>query len=62
MENTNELGGKWKEMKGKLKQKIAQLTDDHLLLVKGKKDEIVGRLQIELGKSEDEIKDIISEL
>jgi uncharacterized protein YjbJ (UPF0337 family) len=62
MEIENELGGKWKEMKGKLKQKIAELTDDHLLLVKGKKDEIVGRLQIELGKSEDEIEEIISDL
>lgn len=62
MESTNELVGKWKEMKGKLKQKIAELTDDHLLLVKGKKDEIVGRLQIELGKSEDEIEAIISDL
>lgn len=62
MENSNELGGKWKEMKGKLKQKIAQLTDDHLLLGKGKKDEIVGRLQMELGKSEEEIETIISDL
>ena len=49
-------------MKGKLKRKIAQLTDDHLLLGKGKKDEIVGRLQMELGKSEEEIETIISDL
>ncbi|MFD2907865.1 CsbD family protein [Flavobacterium ardleyense] len=62
MESSNELDGKWKEMKGKLKQKIAELTDDHLLLVKGRKDEIVGRLQIELGKSEEEIDGIISDL
>ena len=62
MESKNEIEGKWKEMKGKLKQKFAQLTDDPLLLIKGKKDELVGKLQVELGKSEDEIQDIISEL
>lgn len=62
MESENESVGKWKEIKGKLKQKIAELTEDHLLLVKGKKDEIIGRLQIELGKSEEEIEDIISDL
>ncbi len=62
MESKNEIEGKWKEMKGKLKQKFAQLTDDPLLLIKGEKDELVGKLQVELGKSEDEIQDIISEL
>ena len=62
MESKNEIEGKWKEMKGKLKQKFAQLKDDPLLLIKGEKDELVGKLQVELGKSEDEIQDIISEL
>ena len=62
MESKNEIEGKWKEMKGKLKQKFAKLTDDPLLLIKGEKDELVGKLQVELGKSEDEIQDIISEL
>lgn len=62
MESKNEIEGKLKEMKGKLKQKFAQLTEDPLLLIKGEKDELVGKLQVELGKSEDEIQDIISEL
>ena len=62
MESKNEIEGKWKEMKGKLKQKFTQLIDDTLLLIKGEKDELVGKLQVELGKSEDEIQDIISEL
>ena len=62
MESKNEIEGKWKEMKGKLKQKFTQLIDDPLLLIKGEKDELVGKLQVELGKSEDEIQDIISEL
>ena len=44
-----EIKGTWNEAKGKLKQKYAQLTDDDLLLVEGKDDELVGRLQKALG-------------
>lgn len=61
MINTTELKGNWKEIKGKLKQKYAALTDDDLLLVEGKHDEMVGRLQVKLGKSKEEIHKIISE-
>ena len=62
MENTIELKGHWNETKGKLKQKFAQLTDNDLLLVHGKQDELLGRLQIKLGKTKEEIQIIISEL
>ena len=51
-----ELKGAWNEMKGKLKQKYGQLTDDDLVYTEGKEDEMYGRLQQKLGKTEDEIK------
>lgn len=60
--NTTELKGKWDEQKGKLKQKFAALTDDDLLLVEGKKDEMMGKLQIKLGKTKEELHKIIEEL
>jgi uncharacterized protein YjbJ (UPF0337 family) len=60
--NTTELKGDWNEMKGKLKQKFAQLTDDDLLFAEGKKDELYGRLQSKLGKTKDEVHQIISDL
>ena len=60
--NTNEIKGNWNEQKGKMKQKFAQLTDDDLLFVEGKKDEMLGRLQIKLGKSKEELQNIISAL
>ena len=53
--NTTELKGKWDEQKGKLKQKFAALTDDDLLLVEGKKEEMMGKLQIKLGKTKEEL-------
>ncbi|MBT9483629.1 CsbD family protein [Sediminibacterium sp.] len=62
MKNTTELLGNWKELKGKLKQKYAMLTDDDMLLVEGKHDELLGRLQAKLGKSKDEMHEIINSL
>jgi uncharacterized protein YjbJ (UPF0337 family) len=47
--NTTGLQGNWEEIKGKLKQKFAILTDNDVLLLEGKKEEMLGKLQIKLG-------------
>ncbi|WP_329805271.1 CsbD family protein [Flavobacterium facile] len=60
--NTTELKGDWEVQKGKLKQKFAQLTDNDLLFVEGKKDEMLGKLQITLGKSKEELQKLIEKL
>lgn len=60
--NTTELKGDWEVQKGKLKQKFAQLTDNDLLFVDGKKDEMLGKLQITLGKSKEELQKLIEKL
>ena len=62
MKNTTELMGNWIETKGKLKQKFAMLTDNDLLLVQGKQEELIGRLQVKLGKSKEEIHKLIANL
>jgi len=62
MKNLTELKGNWLETKGKLKQRFAMLTDDDLLLLEGKEDEMLGRLEKKLGKSKDELHKIISDL
>ena len=62
MKNATALLGNWNQVKGKLKQKYAMLTDDDLLLVEGKQDELVGRLQSKLGKTKEDIHKLISEL
>ncbi|MEX1241889.1 MAG: CsbD family protein [Cyclobacteriaceae bacterium] len=51
-----EVKGTWNEIKGKLKQKYGQLTDDDLLYQEGQEDQMYGRLQQKLGKTKDEIK------
>ena len=62
MKNLTELEGNWNEIKGKLKQKFAMLTNSDLLFVEGKKDEMLGRLQVKLRKTKEEIEKLISEL
>lgn len=62
MKNTTELQGNWIEQKGKLKQKFAMLTDNDLLFSEGKKDEMLGRLQVKLGKTKEQLYEIIEAL
>ena len=50
-----ELKGNWNELKGKLKQANASLTDDDLQYEEGKDDEFLGRMQKKLGKTKDEV-------
>jgi uncharacterized protein YjbJ (UPF0337 family) len=57
-----ELKGSWNEVKGRLKQKYAQLTDDDLAFAEGKEDELLGRLQQKLGKSKEELRSEIEDL
>jgi len=60
--NTTEVKGKWNAQKGKLMQKFAVLTDNDLMFARGKKDEMLGKLQIKLGMTKEEIFKIIAEL
>jgi uncharacterized protein YjbJ (UPF0337 family) len=59
---TLKVKGNWNEMKGKLKQKFANLTDDDVMYEKGKEDELYGRLQKRLGKSREEVDHILNDL
>jgi uncharacterized protein YjbJ (UPF0337 family) len=48
--------GSWNEVKGKLKQRYAQLTDDDLTFAEGKDDELLGRLEKQLGKTKEKLR------
>jgi uncharacterized protein YjbJ (UPF0337 family) len=50
-----EIKGTWNELKGKMKQANANLTDDDLQYEEGKDDEFFGRMQQKLGKTKDEV-------
>jgi uncharacterized protein YjbJ (UPF0337 family) len=57
-----QMKGSWNEIKGKLKQKYGQLTDDDLVFADGKEDELLGRLQKRLGKTKDELRAEIEDM
>ena len=57
--NKQEVKGMWDQQKGKLKQMFANLTDDDLMFAEGKKDEMLGKLEIKLGKSKAELDKIM---
>jgi uncharacterized protein YjbJ (UPF0337 family) len=54
--------GGWNEVKGKLKQKYGQLTDNDLTFAEGKDDELLGRLQQKLGQSKEDLRKEIENL
>ncbi len=62
MKNIIEIEGNWNETKGKLKMQYANLTNNDLLFLAGKQDEMLGKLQIKLGKTKEELEMIISAL
>lgn len=57
-----ELKGRWNEVKGKVKQKWAQLTDDDLLFEEGKEEEVIGRIQVRTGEAKENIRDFLAKL
>jgi uncharacterized protein YjbJ (UPF0337 family) len=52
----------WNQIKGKLRQKYGQLTDQDLEVLEGKEDELLGRLQEKLGVTEEQLHDTLNEL
>ena len=56
------LKGNWHEIKGKLKQKYGQLTDDDLTFIEGKEEEMLGRLQTRLGRSKEEVRSMVESM
>jgi len=57
-----DLKGKWNELKGKVKQQYADLTDDDLAYQDGQDDELLGRIQQKLGKSREQVIDWLNSL
>ncbi len=51
--NEDILKGKWKEIKGGIKEKWGNLTDDDLAEVEGKQEKLLGILQTKYGYSKD---------
>lgn len=53
--------GKWKQMRGKIKEKWGDFTDDDLDRIQGRKENLIGRLQERYGKSRQDAEKAASE-
>ena len=60
--NTFHFDAAWDQVKGKLRQRFAQLTDDDLAFAKGKGEEMLGRLETKLGMAREDLTDLLNEL
>jgi uncharacterized protein YjbJ (UPF0337 family) len=60
--NSSETIENWNERKDNLKQKFELLTDNDLIFEEGTKEEMLGKLQLKLGKSKDELLRIIASM
>jgi uncharacterized protein YjbJ (UPF0337 family) len=60
--NTNEIEGIRNEEKGKLKHKFALLTNDDQLLDESQNEELLGRKQINLGHTKEDLDIQLSDL
>lgn len=59
--NKLQIKGDWNILKGKLKQKWGELTDDDLDVAEGQADELVGRIQKRTGKTKEEIEKALTD-
>jgi uncharacterized protein YjbJ (UPF0337 family) len=58
---TLEIKGDWNIVKGKLKQKWANLTDNDLRYIEGKEDELLGRIQKRTGETRETVEKAFKE-
>ena len=47
--NEDQLKGRWNELKGKVKERWGRLTDDELVQINGKKEQLLGKIQTKYG-------------
>lgn len=52
--NNDRIQGRWKQIKGKVKEQWGQLTDDDLDVIAGRRDQLLGRIQRRHGVAQEE--------
>ena len=60
-QNKETFQGDWNELKGKIKEKWGKLTDDDLMEIKGKRDQLLGKLQKRYGLAKEKAEEQLTE-
>mgnify|MGYP002717010420 CR=1 FL=1 len=58
--NNDIIKGKWKQLKGDVKQRWADLTDDDLQYAEGSRDYLVGKVQERYGRTREQAEQEVS--
>ena len=58
----DKVKGNWNQIKGKLKEEYAELTDNDLLYQEGQEDQLLGTIQEKTGKAKSEITEWVNSL
>ncbi|MGY6741913.1 MAG: CsbD family protein [Cecembia sp.] len=53
------IKGNWNELKGKLKERYAELTDDDLVYAEGQEDQLLGKIQKKTGAAKEELSKLL---
>jgi len=59
--NANQIKGEWKQIRGKVAEQWGKLTNDDLDVIAGKRDQLLGRLQVRYGKTQEAIEKEVKE-
>ena len=59
--NRDTIEGQWTQLKGKVKQQWAKLTDDDVGRIEGRRDVLVGKIQERYGIAKDEAEKQVKE-
>jgi uncharacterized protein YjbJ (UPF0337 family) len=62
MVNTQVLQGQWNQVRGQLKKKWGQLTDDDLRFANGNLDQLIGKIQQKTGEARDAVEGFLDEV
>lgn len=62
MVNRQQLEGNWNEVKGRLKEKWGNLTDDDLVRAEGNVEQLVGVVQRKTGKAREEVEKFLDDV
>jgi uncharacterized protein YjbJ (UPF0337 family) len=62
MLNAQEIQGQWNKIRGQVKAKWGQLTDDDLTIRSGNVDQLVGRIQQKTGEGRETIEKFLGDL
>lgn len=59
--NQDRIQGRWKQLKGKVKEQWGKLTDDDLDIIAGRREQLLGRIQQRHGLAKDEAERQVSD-